>query len=223
LTLSNASAVRAYYFTPAQFAISNIALHRIKISRFSELNDPFELLAVDLADKNQRMAFSKMKARINTENGLICFSRKWENPLLWGHYAERHTGIALGFDIPSELLKPVIYDRKPMKIDINQEAGKLELFEETIGRLILTKFYDWKYEEELRFFVKLDHETVESGMYFYPFDTKLILREVILGPRCELPITKIRELTDSLAPSVSVISSRIAFSSFRVIKNRLRT
>ena len=76
-----------YYLTGAQFALSNLALRRIKISRFLDLNDPFELLGVDVIDPAQRIAFRAMKQEINESKGLICFSKSWRNPLMWGHYA----------------------------------------------------------------------------------------------------------------------------------------
>ena len=94
--------MRAYYLTGSQFALSNLALRRIKISRFGDLNDPFELLAVDLADKAHRRAFRATKEQLAESKGLICLSRSWANPLLWGHYAERHTGMALGFEVAEE-------------------------------------------------------------------------------------------------------------------------
>jgi len=213
--------MRVYYLCPAQFAISNIALRRIKISRFSDLNDPFELLAVDLADKSHRAAFKKWKDEENSKNGLICFSGQWSNPVIWGHYAERHTGVALGFDIPGEVLTPVAYVNTPMSIKVNKETGKPIITEKTMSHLFRLKFHDWKYENESRMFIKLDHKTVESGMYFYPFDSNLVLREVILGPRCELPISGVRAMVESFHPYVAVIKSRLAFSSFRVIKNKI--
>lgn len=104
--------MRVYYLTGAAFALSNLALRRVKVSRFSDLNDPFELLAVDLGDKDHRKAFRTTKDKINADKGLICLSESWSNPLLWGHYAEKHTGIALGFEIPEKLLNPVIYAEK---------------------------------------------------------------------------------------------------------------
>lgn len=212
--------MRVYYLCPPHVAVSNIALRRLKISRFSDLNDPFELLAVDLADKGHRAVFRKMKESLTENNGLLCFARSWNNPLMWGHYAERHAGMALGFEIDESLLKPVIYAKRPMKIEIDVRTGKPTLTAEAMERLLRTKFHDWKYEDELRLFVGLDHGTQESGMYFYPFDSRLTLREVIVGPRCELPLENLRQLVGSYDHPVTIMKSRIAFSSFRVIKDR---
>lgn len=212
--------MRAYYLCPSQFGVSNVALRRLKISRFSDLNDPFELLAVDLADKGHRGVFRKMKDELNKNRGLVCLARTWQNPLIWGHYADRHTGMALGFDVADHLAKPVVYARRPLKIGIDPKTGKPNLTFDVVERLLRTKFHDWKYEDELRLFVNLDHETVESGLYFIHFDVSLVLREIVLGPRCELPVGRIRDMVQSYDPEVTVFKSRIAFSSFRVVEDR---
>jgi len=213
--------MRVYYLTNAQFALSNIALRRIKISRFSDLNDPFELLAVDLSDKTHRKAFRTTKETLNENKGLICFSKSWSNPLLWGHYAEKHTGICLGFDIPDSFLKPVIYAKYPMKIKIDPKTGEPIFNESNMSRLLRTKFADWQYEDEVRLFVELDHDTVESGNYFYSFSDDLILKEIVLGPRCEIPINGVRSLVENFNQPIRVIKSRIAFSSFRVVEHKI--
>ena len=95
------------------------------------------------------------------------------------------------------------------------------LTEEVMKKLLLTKFYDWQYENEVRLFVELDHDTIESGKYFYSFSNDLILREVILGPHCELPIEGVRNIVASFTPSVRVIKSRIAFTKFEVRENKV--
>jgi hypothetical protein len=212
--------MRAHYLTGSQYALSNIALRRIKISRFSELNDPFELLAVDLSDREHRAAIRAKKEELNNNRGLICFSKSWSNPLIWGHYAERHTGICLSFDVHDQRLAEVFYAENPMKISVDPETNRPRLTERVINRLLLTKFSDWQYEDEMRLVVDLGEKTVESGCYFYSFSDKLILREVVLGPRCEIPIEGVRKLVATFDHPVQVLKSRIAFSSFRVIKNR---
>ena len=118
---------RVYYLTGAQYAISNIALRRLKVSRFATLNDPFEFLGADLSDPAYRKAVRETKNHVNKDQGLICFSKSWSNPVLWGHYAESHTGIALGFDAPRTKLKEVFYARRPFKITFTREAGKVRV------------------------------------------------------------------------------------------------
>ena len=196
--------MRVYYFTLSAFAISNIAMRRIKISRLQDLNDPFELLAVNLAEITEREKIMKIKDDVNKTSGLICFSISWKNPLLWGHYAEKHAGIALGFDVKDEMLVPVLYANKLKYPDFDPETGKLK--QDDLLNLLRTKFNDWQYEKEVRLFVGLDVNKKESDMYFEPFTEDLQLREIVLGPKCELPIKAMRTLVNDYTPKVDVIT-----------------
>jgi hypothetical protein len=212
--------MRVYYLTGAQFGLSNIALRRIKIARFADLNDPFELMGVDIGDRRYRKAFHETKTQINEDKGLICFSKSWSNPLIWGHYAEKHMGICLGFDVPAELLAPVIYTDHLLEMEVDPRKKVPKPTQKFMDALLRTKFSDWKYEDEMRLFTRLDHDTVESGNYFLPFSENLILREIILGPRCELPIEGIRNIVANYDPLVVVLKSRIAFTRFEVLENK---
>ena len=150
--------MRAYNFLPSEFALSDIALRRLRISRLRDLNDPFELLASNMeGDKRFLSGMASWKNEINEMFGLLCFSRSWENPVLWSHYGDKHHGICLGFDIREELVEPVRYvgDRIPVIFeDDNPENGLAKSF---VLDLLRTKYEHWIYEEEVRVFVTLDH------------------------------------------------------------------
>jgi hypothetical protein len=215
--------MRLYYFTGTNFALSNLALRRLKVSRFHDLNDPFELLAVDIGEREQRASIRAARDRLNDAKGLICFCRSWKNPLVWGHYAEKHTGICLGFDVEDSRVEPVIYASRPMKIRTDPKTGEPKLTVANVSRLQRTKFRDWKYEAEMRYFVYLEEVVAESGLYFQSFCPDIVLREVILGPRCALPIAGIRALVRPFKPTVSVVKARIAYRSFNVVEDRVAT
>jgi len=178
------------------------------------------MLGVDVGNKEHRAGVHAAKNKINENNGLICLTKSWSNPLMWGHYAEKHTGICLGFDVPDEILAPVIYAKSLLKMDIDSQTRKPKPTKEFMDKLIRTKFFDWKYEDEMRLFVILDHNTRESGKYFYSFSEDLILREVILGPRCELPIDGVRSIVADFDTKVFVLKSRIAFTRYKVLEDR---
>ncbi len=46
--------IRVYHLSPAKYAISDIEHGRIKVARFSDLNDPFELMALNLRERRLR-------------------------------------------------------------------------------------------------------------------------------------------------------------------------
>jgi hypothetical protein len=210
-----------YNLTGALFALSNLALRRLKISRYHDLNDPFELMGVNLANRSHRKLFREARDTIDKMQGIICFSKSWKNPLLWGHYAEKHTGIALGFEIPEKLLLPVIYRDKLVAVRLDKKTGKPT--KELVAELARTKFKDWAYEDERRLVLPLKDDPTESGMHFTPFTTDLQLREVILGPKCKLPLKDIGKLVSDYKPKVSVIQSRIAFTRFEVLTHQAAT
>ncbi|MDW9570209.1 DUF2971 domain-containing protein [Sinorhizobium meliloti] len=31
--------------------------------------------------------------------GIVCLSDNWQHPMMWSHYADRHRGICLAFDV----------------------------------------------------------------------------------------------------------------------------
>src|SRR5260221_5940403 len=109
--------MRAFHLLPAEHALNNIALKRIRLSRYGDLNDPFELLAANFGkNKDVHIAVLELKKTFSETKGLVCFSREWGNPLLWSHYASKHRGIALGFDIDDSFAIPISYAEKPLSI-----------------------------------------------------------------------------------------------------------
>lgn len=210
---------RVYKLMPLQFALSSIALRRLKISRFSELNDPFEMLAVDLFDFDLRAGIHAKKAQIDSLEGLLCFSRRYCNPLLWSHYADRHRGVALGFDVPTRLLTDVRYIAGMKKLRIGDETAQAKI-DAFLHELRFKKFEGWRYEEEVRQLFRLADLTCESNMHFVPFTDDLTLREVILGPWCEAPIDAVGALVEGFPGGVCVSRARLAHSEFSVVSGK---
>jgi len=75
-----------YHFTSAKNGLKNLENRRIKASTLDKLNDPFELLGVELSDKDLRSSIKEMKSKIAKKFGILCFSETWNNPVQWGHY-----------------------------------------------------------------------------------------------------------------------------------------
>lgn len=211
--------MKLYYLTGAQFALSNLALRRIKISRFSDLNDPFELMAVNLSDDDERRAVKGFYDQINATKGVICFSAHWENPVLWGHYADKHRGMALGFEVTNDLIFEARYENSRFHLPRDPVTDHAKPNEETIQRILSTKFSDWKYENEWRIFVELKNVHLESSLYFEDFSESLKLTEVILGPKCEMPKEKIYDLIVAMGLTAKVIKARISHDEFKVIED----
>ena len=210
--------MRVYHFLSSEYGLSDIALQRIKIARFGDLNDPFELLAVNVGGRKKlRKMLRIWKRQTNDTKGLLCFSRSKKNPVLWSHYAAKHYGICLGFDLSANLAQEVKYFADRIPHQISGEPTETDFNEEFLQTLFLSKFIDWSYEDEVRVIVDLNKHPVEGATYFYEFSTDLTLREVILGPLCELPVERVKNLIASFYQSVDVRKARLAFKWFDVV------
>jgi hypothetical protein len=96
---------RLYHFTQAKYALDDLKYRRLKIASLNDLNDPFELRCVNLANPVHAMAFEGTEksegfvAAMAQRYGVLCFSEDKFDILQWAHYAEQHKGICLGFDV----------------------------------------------------------------------------------------------------------------------------
>jgi hypothetical protein len=208
---------RLSHFTSAEHALSAVALQRLKIARISELNDPFELIPAALGKKTHRRALENLRDALSKDKGLLCFSEKWDHPLMWSHYASRHRGMCLVFELADQFIDRVKYSRQRLQIEWEDEgAGKVT--QSFMKSLLMTKADYWSYESEYRAFLQLDETTMEHGFYYYPFDSKMVLVEVIRGPLCELPAEPLKRLVSSVGPHVNVVETRLAAKTFRIIK-----
>jgi hypothetical protein len=176
-----------------------------------ELNDPFEFLGVELSDRAFRRGLQEAKSKLSQDNGLLCFTKGWHNPVLWGHYADKHRGMCLGFDIPDEYLDQVSYVNSRFQ-------WPAALDKSFVKQLLFTKFAHWSYEDEYRSYVSLDKS--EDGLYYADFSNNLVLRQAIVGPESTISRFQLSEALGDMAPHVEVFKARAAFRSFRVVQNK---
>jgi len=203
--------MRAYHFLSACDALDDIRHRRLKISKLDDLNDPFELLAVAQPKQEIRDWMFRFKKQMAANYGLLCFSRSWHRPALWGHYADKHRGMALGFDLAPWLAKDVSY------VDERAPLGALD--EVTAQMMLYTKHSDWRYEQECRMFARLNDLDAATGHYFAAFGSELALREVIMGSLCTVPQSEVSAALAASKFKADLIAARLAFKSFRVVKN----
>jgi hypothetical protein len=130
---------------------------------------------------------------------------------MWSHYAERHRGLALGFDVNQQKLEHVSYtETRPI-------LGKVDI--EVAHSLLFTKYLGWNYEREARIYTSLEDRDPKTGLYFVDFGEQLVLREVIAGPLCEATKQELLDATGSTG-NVKFRKARLAFRTFRVVVDR---
>lgn len=107
------------------------------------------------------------------ESGVSCFTTDPNNLLMWSHYADKHRGVCLGFDVKEDLnffatTHPVKYINKYPTLDYIILKD-----EKTLTAVISTKQKIWQYENEYRIWKK-------PNQGFYTFN-KNCLTEIIFG------------------------------------------
>src|SRR3984957_14468243 len=173
---------RLYKFTKAEFALLALRHRRLKISTMDDLNDPFDLYAVDVTNPGVNALLEQHIKDFRAKHGLLCFCRNWDNLLLWSHYGDGHAGTCLGFDIPDDSAYPMEVHYQPNVIQI---AGPEEIDEAFMYRLLRTKHDSWSYEQESRMFIGVKDRPDENGLKFMDLAPELTLTEVIFGVNCE--------------------------------------
>jgi hypothetical protein len=139
---------RLYHFTAANYAFDNLRNRRLKIAQLDDLNDLFELKSVNLCKPLHAQAFDGtdkhegFKGEIARRYGVLCFSEDKTDVLQWSHYADRHKGICLGFDISGSEGKfgqvQYVSERFPFPDPPDQAF---------MWKLLSTKSVAWKYEK----------------------------------------------------------------------------
>jgi Protein of unknown function (DUF2971) len=217
------TSMRVYHFRCETYGLKSIRERRLKISTIDELNDPFEALIFKLPNKSLRRQFEAKKSKFASKHGLLCFSKVWSNALMWSHYADRHRGICLGFDVPKNGLIHVEYNAHRMIDGSGMLRADLPIDDRMIRTCLGTKYASWSYEQEVRRIESFHDKDIDvQGRKYTRFSPELDLVEVIIGPRLWQSRDKIENSLGVLRGSVEIINSRLAFNSFRVVRQNNR-
>jgi hypothetical protein len=216
--------MRVYKFLNKQFGLKGLYERRLKQSRIHELNDPFELAPYDLTDPAVRHAFVSLREGLGQENGLICFSGSWQNPVIWAHYADKHQGICLVFEIPPitgdggrDIAKKVTYISRRLRFPSEFLSLPQSRQLRYVNRILFTKFNHWAYEKEIRVWGRLSNE--EDGLHFFEFENRMRLIEVRVGASCTLTRSAIIRALGTSATETKVVKVRAAHNKFAMVQD----
>ena len=165
-------------------------------------------------------AIQVIKDKINEIFGISCFAERYDNILMWSHYADKHTGFCVEYDMSKLksqeaklMLYPVIYSKKralfPLSMfdfsDVkNVKVSKDNLPYADIAESLLKKSDIWQYEEEWRIIHTLNNledqklcediiTSVYLGANISPDNEKIIREKAALK---EISVKKMRLLED---------------------------
>jgi hypothetical protein len=216
LRLKEDKFVRLYHYLDAKWALENIRRRRLKISKIDDMNDPYEFGCVRSDFEPSQKSLDETRRVVSEKQGVLCFSRIWNNLLMWSHYGEKHRGICLGFDVPDQLTWPMDY------VDGVRVVGDLESFptgeqESIVHQLLVAKHKGWKYEGEVRMGPRREDRDEETGLYFLGFNEDLKLKEVIAGARFQMSKSPIEEALKGYSYGVEIVKARQSENSFEIV------
>jgi hypothetical protein len=203
---------RLFHFTHAKFALDDIRHARLKIAELEDLNDPFELRCMDTTFRGNRIGYVDWRKEAAKRWGVLCFSETWKDILQWSHYADRHRGICLGFDVIGD-------PRKFGKVEYREDKLKTPKHpdEAFVWRCLSTKAKCWSYENEWRAFINLNDatwsEVAGRMLYFANFGSELKLCDVLIGAVSSI---KPKEVFDMVDGDVRVTHVRLSDSRFEL-------
>lgn len=117
---------------------------------------------------------------------LACFSEVNDETLMWSHYADKHSGVCIGFDFPHQyeekfILCPANYIECLQPVDGEADKDRVILY------WLATKSKRWDYEREIR---AITHSKTQEKYELITFNPQNI-KEIIFG--CNVSPNKIQE------------------------------
>lgn len=212
--------MRGYYMTSAKWAGVILKERRLKLARFGELNDPFELSLIDSRPRETRKVVKLITDHFHKTIGVTCFGASWASPVMWAHYADKHFGVTLGLDVPDELLTKIDYTDCKISVPFGSHLPMYGLSEALLNKIRMTKATDWSYEREYRVESELRIKDPVTGLYYVDFGTQLALREVIIGHRCAWTAAAVRSMFGTVSATVRICKARPAFGKFEMVEDK---
>jgi hypothetical protein len=135
-----------------------------KISKYNQMGSAEEAY-LNLKLSSSSILKNILDLKVSAIEGVMrkarvaCFSRYYDNVLMWSHYANKHTGVVIGYNYEKItdqnvhfLGSDVNYKKHVSKIRAGDVAGGLDslLNSDYIQQKLFTKHPSWAYEQEYR-------------------------------------------------------------------------
>lgn len=156
--------------------------------------------------------------------GVLCLASRADSIAMWGHYANKHQGIVIGFDrdwpVFADLhrpLRPVTYVRTRPEWDCSIRPGA-QGEREAMDSVIFSKFDEWAYEKEMRQVFRL--EALPSRRMGSP-GAALPMYFLEIPADCILSVALGAKASDSFEKEVRSILSGAKFAHVKLLRARL--
>jgi hypothetical protein len=213
--------MKLFHFLSEEYALKALKDKRLKVSRFSDFNDPFELTSMTLDNKFNRTVINENKRKMDEKFRILCCSASWNSPLLWGHYGDKHKGVALELEVPDDEAKAIRYRKNRENVDLEKlflkkdNESKRRFFE-----LCTTKYIEWKYEDEYRVHLMDDDFYHDNGHDFFELEGQITIKGIVIGAMNKTLTKSLIQQALPLGHEISVTTSRVAFKSFNIVQKK---
>jgi len=152
--------------------------------------------------------------------GIICFSIRKDNMLLWSHYADQHQGYALEFEVNDETLNyglspkltTVIYGSTDINITVFNSISEVARHKQKV----------WEYEEEVRLLTAQGNKLFSwCDLHINTIKGKVdifcSLTGIIFGSRAnESTINAIKKIGLSINPDIKFMKAELSEEIFKL-------
>lgn len=158
--------------------------------------------AIDSAFEVATDGLNEMYDHIDKHFGITCFSKKSDIALMWSHYANKHKGFVIEYDLSNlavedaeklSFMLPVKYDNKRPKLDVyslqkfKDLTGNPEVMDfavNTLFEILFVKAKEWNYEKEIRVITYISDESDRRVGFNY-------IKSIILGVNSSENVTEL--------------------------------
>lgn len=169
-----------------------------------------------------------IRKRRNEMYGILSLSELWNNSAMWSHYAERHTGVCIGFDSSAPIFKTQIeHGVRPVgKVRYLRERVPVDYAtcEDLPPDLFFRKSIDWQYECEWRsvarfpalkkFSFRKEGSVNGFPIYLLHIDQRHV-REICLGALASKEIERL-VLEFAVGKSVRVFKANLSLTRYEM-------
>lgn len=75
-----------------------------------EFNDPFELTSLSNFSGGKSVQMPRTIDALKKNIAVLSLTRTFDNPLMWAHYGQEHTGFVVGYEVDKLFLKSKQYN-----------------------------------------------------------------------------------------------------------------
>lgn len=143
---------------------------------------------------------------------ICCFSKRPDSILMWSHYADKHEGVCIEFDVdPTEKdIVDVIYKKDKVEFKIFKVISHIlaleflnmpynasnQKFNLEVMEPLFTKSIDWQYEQEVRYILpaRFNNRVFKDNNNSYIKSP--VIKSVIIGCRADMNSDKIKRIIE---------------------------